>query len=115
MKAEQLIEQEAGKCRVCGFAIGGELLIRLRRDGVHRNASHEPRSNDGVGYCPLCDDETLVAVINSAKCEVCHGEGSIDPKCNGGASCQCDDDFNHERTGCMACDSTGQRTVNTQS
>ncbi len=54
---------KVGRCRVCGFTIAGELLIKLREDGVHRNANHEPRPNVGVGYCPICDDETLVEAL----------------------------------------------------
>lgn len=47
------------RCK-CGFAVSGGHAIKLRDRGVHRNALGYPDINNGVLYCPICDDETLV-------------------------------------------------------
>lgn len=47
-------------CRVCNFAVSGFRLSTLAATGTHLNALKERVPNDGIAYCPTCEDETLI-------------------------------------------------------
>ena len=62
------MKTESRKCNKCGMVAGPNGirdLDNLKKFGDHINANGQLVPNNGIAFCPYCEDETLVEVENA--------------------------------------------------